>query len=92
MQSVKQPNSNQIYTISEGTYNKLRPVGSKLGTLYGSAKVHKPLKKGLAPFRPILSVIDRSTYKLAKYLVPIFSDITQNEFWVQDSFTFVMKF
>ena len=29
--------------ISEETYNKLRPVGSKPGTLYGSAKVHKPL-------------------------------------------------
>ena len=36
--------------ISEGTYNKLRPVGSKLGTLYGSAKVHKPLKNRLPPF------------------------------------------
>ena len=30
--------------ISEETYNKLRPVGSKPGTLYGSAKVHKALK------------------------------------------------
>ena len=32
--------------ISEETYNKLRPVGSKPGTLYESAKVHKPLKNG----------------------------------------------
>ena len=31
--------------ISDKTYNKLRPVGSKLGTFYGSAKVHTPLKK-----------------------------------------------
>ena len=29
--------------ISDETYNKLRPVGLKPGTLYGSAKVHKPL-------------------------------------------------
>ena len=58
---AKHVNSNQIYTISEGTYNKLRPVGSKLRTLYGSAKVHKLLKKGLVPLRPILSLIDRST-------------------------------
>ena len=35
--------------ISEETYNKLRPVGSKPGTLYGSAKVRKPLINGLPP-------------------------------------------
>ena len=28
-------------TINEENYNKLRPVGSKSGTFYGSAKVHK---------------------------------------------------
>ena len=28
------------------------------------------------------------TYKLEKFLVPIFFDITQNEFTAQDSFTF----
>ena len=53
--------------ISEETYNKLRPVGSKPGTLYGSAKVHKPLINGLPPFRPILSVIGTPIYKLAKF-------------------------
>ena len=75
--------------ISEETYNKLRPVGSKPRTLYGSAKVHKPLINGLPPFRPILSAIGTPTYKLAKFLVPVLSDITQNEFTVKDSFTFV---
>ena len=75
--------------VSEQTYNKLGPVGSKPGTLYGSPKVHKPLKNGLPPCRPILSVIGTPTYKLAKFLVPLLSDITQNEFTVKDSFTFV---
>ena len=75
--------------ISEETYNKLRPVGSKSETLYGSAKVHKPLINGLTPFRPILAVIDAPTYKLAKFLVPVLSDITQNQFTVKDSFPFV---
>ena len=75
--------------ISEETYNKLRPVGSKPGTLYGSAKVHKPLINGLPPFRPILLAIGTPTYTLAKLLVPVLSDITQNEFIVKDSFTFV---
>ena len=75
--------------ISEETYNKLRPVGSKPGTLFGPAKVHKPLINGLLPFRPILSAIGTPTHKLAKFLVLVLSDITQNEFTVEDSFTFV---
>ena len=40
--------------ISEETYNKLRPVGSKPGKLYGSAKVYKLLTNGSPPLRPIL--------------------------------------
>ena len=75
--------------ISEDTYNKIRPVGSKLRTLCGSAKVHKPSKIGLSPFRSILSAIGTPTYKLAKFLVLVLSDITQNEFTVKGSFTFV---
>ena len=53
--------------------------------------MHKTLKNGLPPFRFILSVIGTPTYKLAKCLVPILSDITQNEFTVKDFFTFVDK-
>ena len=71
------------------TYNKLRPVRSKPRTLYVSAKVHKPLINGLPPFRPTLSAISTLTYKLAKRLVSVLSDITENEFTVKDSFTFV---
>ena len=77
--------------ISEESYNKLRLVGSKPETLYGSAKVHKPLINGLPPFRPILSAIGTATHKLAKFLVPVLFDITQNEFTVKDSFTFVAE-
>ena len=49
----------------------------------------KILINGLPPLRPILSTIATPTYKLAKFLVPVLSDITQNEFTVKDSFTFV---
>ena len=59
------------------------------GSLYGSAKVHKPLINGLPPLRPILSAIGTPRYKLAKFLVPLLYDITQNEFTIKDSFTFV---
>ena len=75
--------------ISEETFNKLRLVGSKAGTLYGSAKVHKHFINVLPPLRPILSAIGTPTYKLAKFLVPVLSDITQNGITVKDSFTFV---
>ena len=51
--------------------------------------MHKPSKIGLPPFRSILSAIGTPTYKLAKCLVLVLSDITQNEFTVKDSFTFV---
>ena len=51
--------------------------------------MQKPIVNGLSPFRPIISAIGTPTYKLAKFLVPVLSDITQNEFTVKGSFTFV---
>ena len=71
----------------EKTIIELTPIGSKPGTLYGSAKVHKPLP----PFRPIFSATDAPTYKLSKLLVPVLPDIMQNEFTVKESFAFVDK-
>ena len=41
----------------------------------------------MLPFIPILSAIGTRTYKLAKFLFSILSDITQSEFTVKDSFT-----
>ena len=51
--------------------------------------MHKSLKNGLPPFRPILSATGTPAYKLGKLLFPVPSDITQNEFTVKDSFIFV---
>ena len=51
--------------------------------------MHKPFVNELQPFRAILSAIGTPTYKLAKCLVPVFSDITQNEFTAKDTLTFV---
>ena len=50
--------------------------------------MHKPLINGLPQFRPIPSAIGTPTYKLAKFVVPVLSEITQNELTVKDSFTF----
>ena len=77
--------------INEASYNELRPAGLKLWTFYGSAKVHKSVKNGLPPFGSILSAIDTSANKLAKFLVLILSDVTENESKVEYSFSVVVK-
>ena len=51
------------------------PSGSQPGILYGLGKIHKPCKNGVPPFRPILSAIGKPTYSLAKFLIPILSEI-----------------
>ena len=74
--------------ISEKKYMTLHPVGSRPGILYGRAKMHKPIKDGGPPFRPILSDIGTPTYKLAKFLVPLLAPLTSNEYTIKDSFPF----
>ena len=64
--------------IDKATYKNIKPVGSRPGILYGLGKVHKEAKNGLPPFRPILLVIGTPTYKLAKYLLPFLTPLTQN--------------
>ena len=56
--------------------------------LYGRSKIHKPIKDGAPPFRPILSDIGTPTYKLAKFFVPLLALLTSNEYTIKDSFSF----
>ena len=65
--------------------------GSRPRILYGNPKVHKPVINNCPKFHPILSTIGTSTYKLAKFLVPILSPLISNEFLVHDSFSFADK-
>ena len=74
--------------IDKATYKNIKPVGSRPGVLYELGKVHKEIKNGLPPFRPILSAIGMPTYKLAKFLLPFLTPLTQNEYTVTDSFHF----
>ena len=57
--------------MTEKTRKSLKPVGARPGVMYGSCKVHKVSVGNCLPFRPILSVLNTPTYKLAKCLVPI---------------------
>ena len=51
--------------------------------LYGQPKVHKTVINNIPQFRPILSAINTPVYKLAKYLVPILSPLTVNDYTVR---------
>ena len=75
------------YAINKGTYNRLRTVGLKPNTLSELASMHKLLSTEFPAFRPILLVIGTIASKFVNFLVPILSDITQNEFTVKDSFS-----
>ena len=55
-----------------------------------SAKVNKLNVDSFPTSRSILSTIDTLLYNLAKFLVPVLSHLTEEEFTVQDSF-FVFK-
>ena len=63
-------------------------TGSRPGVLFGLGKVHKETKNGLPPFRPIFSTIGTPAYKLAKFLLPFLTPLTQDEYTVTDSFHF----
>ena len=71
--------------ISKDVYNDLHVSGSSFGILYGSPKVHKGPSLSL---RPILAAHDLPNFKLAKYLVPLLSHLTTNQYSVKNSSEF----
>ena len=77
--------------ISEDEFKSICPIGTRPGILYGQPKVHKTVINNIPQFRPILSAINTPVYKLAKYLVPILSPLTVDDYTVKDSFTFAKE-
>ena len=71
--------------ITDPELERLTPHGSQPGVLYGLCKVHKKTLGKSPPFRPILSAIRTPSYELAKFLVPILSDLTKNKYVSKDS-------
>ena len=78
-------------SLSDKQYKKIKVVGSRPGVLCGLCKIHKAIVDVCPPFRPILSAIGTPTYKIAKFLVPILSCLTINEFSIKDSFSFAKE-
>ena len=81
-------NFNNKEEITEVDSNQLYLCGSRPGILYGMAKVHKPVTDRCASFRPILSETNTPSYKLAKFLVPLLTPLTSNDYTIKDSFSF----
>ena len=50
--------------------------------------MHKPVTDRCPSFRPILFVINTPSYKLAKFLVPLLTLLTSNDYTTKDSFSF----
>ena len=73
-------------SLTDMLYKKISPVRHCRGILYGQAKVQKPVISNCPSVRPVLDAINTPSYKLAKFLVPILSPLTINEYTVKDSF------
>lgn len=71
--------------LPSNVLNYLQASGSTPGVLYGLPKVHK----ADCPIRPILSAINTFNYNLAKFLVPILSPLTSNEYTIKNSSSFI---
>ena len=61
------------------------------GIMQRLCKVQKDIIDNCPPFRPILSVINTPTYKLAKFFLPILKSLTSNEYMVKDSLGFAKE-
>ena len=77
--------------IDKSAYKSIKLVISRPGILYGLGKIYKETRNGVPPFRPILSAIGTSTYKLAKFLLKFLTPSTANEFTDIDSFRFAKE-
>ena len=64
--------------INDLEFKFLNPCGSQPGVLYKESTGNSP------PFRPILSAINIPSYKLAKFLIPLLSDLTKNDYVSKD--------
>ena len=66
-------------------YNLLYASGTVPGVMYGLPKIHKQNR----PLRPIISCINNTAYKVAKFLLPIITPFTRNMYTIENSKSFV---
>ena len=56
--------------------------------LYSLPKIHKPYFSSKFQFRPIFAAYKTPSFNLAKYLVPILSPLTTNQYTVENTYKF----
>ena len=78
-------------SLPDMLYKKPWPVGCRPGILYGQAKALKPVSNNCPTFRPVLDAINTPSSNFAKFLLPILSPLTINEYNVKDSFAFAKE-
>ena len=76
-------------SLSDKQHKKLKQLDLELVFYMAFVKFtkHKAVVDVCLPFRPILSAIGTPTYKIVKFLVPILSCLTINDFTVKDPFS-----
>ena len=72
--------------LTDMLYKKLWPVGCHPGILYGQAKALKPVSNNCPTFRPVLDAINTPSSNFTKFLLPILSPLTINEYNVSFAF------
>lgn len=77
--------------IPENVLKKLCPRGSAPGKFYGNTKIHKFLSNDMNnhPLRPIITNIRTVTYKEAKYLAKLLSQLTKSNYTIDSSKQFL---
>ena len=77
--------------INDDTYQKLRSTGSGPGVMYGQPKTHKIDFSTKFQCRPIMAAYNLASYKIAKFIVPILSPFTTNQYTILNSTEFSHK-
>ena len=77
--------------ISEKEKTNLYPSSCKPRVRYRLAKIHKSLKGEIPSFRPILSAIGTTSYKLAKFGDQLLKLLTINEYTIKEYFSFAKE-
>ena len=71
--------------IGLANYSHLYASGTVPGVMYGLPKIHKQNR----PLRPIISCINSTAYKVAKFLLPVIIPFTRNMYTIDNSKSFV---
>ena len=79
----------RVNNISTEIYNKLFCTGTNPGILYGLPKIHKIDFLQKFQFRPIFAAYNTPAYNISKYLVPHLSPLANNEYTINNSYSFV---